>query len=191
MKTANSISQNEFDALLGWLSDDRDEAGVIYEKIRGGLIRFFRFKGCADPLTLADETINRVARKVETFDSSKNVKTITYFYGFATNVFLEDTRSRREISWETEDFSVIENFPAADDAPLIEESCLEHCLNELSPDESALIVRYYEKDKNEKFEARKKLADSMNLKMPALHTKVFRIRGVLRECVEKCLEKNG
>ena len=87
MKKDLTLTQEDFDSLLGWLSSDRDEAGVLYEKIREGLIRFFRFRGCDDPSTLADETINRVALKVNTFDSAKDVKTITYFYGFASNVF--------------------------------------------------------------------------------------------------------
>ncbi len=193
MKKDFTLTQEDFDALLGWLSANREEAGVLYEKIREGLIRFFRFRGCADPPTLADETINRVALKVKTFDESKNVKTITYFYGFASNVFLEYSRTtkKREVSWESEDFSPARKLQAADDSPDTECDCLEDCLMKLPPDESALVVEYYGKDKSEKFELRRKLADAMNLKMPALHTRVFRIRGVLRECVEKCLEKNS
>ena len=193
MKKDFALTQNDFNALLGWLSADRDEAGALYEKIREGLIRFFRFRGCADPLTLADETINRVAVKVNTFDESKNVKTITYFYGFAANVFFEYSRAaqRHEISLEEEDFSPARNLQTADDSPDARGDCLEDCLMKLPREESALVVQYYGKDKNEKFEARRKMADAMSLKMPALHTRVFRIRGVLRKCVEKCLEKNS
>lgn len=192
MKKDFTLTQEDFDALLGWLSANREDAGVLYEKIREGLIRFFRFRGCADPPSLADETINRVALKVDKFDSSKNVKTITYFYGFAANVFLEYSRTntKREVSLDSEEFAPGRKLQAADDEPDAGCDCLEDCLLKLPPDESALIVEYYGKDKSEKFELRRKLAEAMNLKMPALHTKVFRIRGVLRECVEKCLEKN-
>lgn len=191
MKKDFALTQQDFEALLGWLSADRDEAGVLYEKIREGLIRFFRFRGCADPATLADETINRVALKVTSFDASKDVKTITYFYGFASNVFLEYARTakKREVSLNAEDYSPLRNLRAADDAPNVECDCLEECLTKLPREESALVVNYYGKDKSEKFEMRRKLADALNLKMPALHTKVFRIRSVLRECVEKCLKK--
>ena len=193
MKKDFTLTQEDFDALLGWLSANRDEAGKLYEKIQEGLIRFFRFRGCADPLALADETINRVALKVSTFDSSKNVKTITYFYGFASNVFLEYSRTtrKREISWESEEFPVPRNFKMLNDNSDVECSCLEDCLKKLPPDESTLVVEYYGKDKSEKFELRRKLAETMNLKMPALHTRVFRIRSVLRECIEECLENNG
>lgn len=193
MKKQFTLTQENFDALLGWLSADRNEAGILYEKIREGLIRYFRFRGCADPLALADETINRVALKVSAFDSSKNVKTITYFYGFASNIFLEYARTtkKQEIPLETADFSRARNLPAADDLPDAECDCLENCLLKLPREENELVLRYYEKDKSEKFETRRKLADAMNLKMPALHTKVFRIRNLLRKCVEKCLGKNS
>ncbi len=193
MKKDFTLTQEDFDALLGWLSANRDEAGVLYEKIREGLVRFFRFRGCADPHVLADETINRVALKVSTFDNSKNVKTITYFYGFASNVYLEYSRTtrKREISWESEEFPVPRNFKMLNDNSDVECSCLEDCLKKLPPDESTLVVEYYGKDKSEKFELRRKLAEAMNLKMPALHTRVFRIRGVLRECIEECLENNS
>ena len=193
MKKDFNLTQKDFDSLLEWLSANRDEAGVLYEKIREGLIRYFRFRGCEDPLTLADETINRVALKVSTFDSAKDVKTITYFYGFASNVLLEYSRSNknREISLDAEEFNPAHNLRAAEDLPDFECDCLEKCLAKLPREESAMVVEYYGKDKSEKFDMRRKLADAMNLKMPALHTRVFRIRNVLRECVEKCLEKNS
>ena len=193
MKKDFALTQQDFDAFLLWLSADREEAGVLYEKVREGLIKFFRFRGCGDPAALADETINRVALKVTTFDSSKDVKKITYFYGFASNVFLEYMRTVKshEVSLDGEDFFSHPNLQATDDASNVGFDCLENCLMKLPPEESALVVNYYGKDKSEKFEARRKLADALNLKMPALHTKIFRIRSVLRECVEKCLEKNS
>ncbi len=193
MKKDFTLSQEDFDALLGWLSADRDEAGLLYEKIRDGLIRFFRFRGCPDPATLADETINRVALKVNTFDGSKNVKAITYFYGFAANVFLEYSRKprNREVSLDSEDFSPARTLQTANNLPNVECDCLEDCLSKLPSDESALVVEYYGKEKNEKFAVRRQMADALHLKMPALHTKVFRIRSVLRECVENCVGKNS
>ena len=192
MKKDFSLTQNDFDALLGWLSADREEAGVLYEKVREGLIRFFRFRGCTDPHTLADETINRVALKVSTFDASKNVKTITYFYGFAANILLEYSRTKRskEVSLESENFAALSDSYLPEDLANAEHACLENCLAKLTREENALVLGYYGKEKSEKFELRKKLAEDLNLKMPALHTKVFRLRSVLRDCIEKCLAKN-
>lgn len=193
MKKDFTLTQEDFDALLGWLSANREEAGRQYEKIRAGLIRFFRFRGCADPQALADETINRVALKVSALDSSKNVKTITYFYGFASNIYLEylRTRKNREVQLEADYLPAARNFVVMEDSSVTECDCLENCLTKLPREESSLVIEYYGRDKSEKFELRRKLAEGMNLKMPALHTRVFRIRSVLRECIEECLRENS
>ena len=90
MNNNSTLEQEDFDQLLRWLSTDREEAGKKYELVREGLIRFFRYKGCHDSESLADETINRVASKVSTLDTTQNFKTITYFYGFAANILLEN-----------------------------------------------------------------------------------------------------
>ena len=192
MKKDFTLTQEDFDALLGWLSANREEAGRQYEMIREGLIRFFRFRGCADPHTLADETINRVARKVSTFDSSKNVKTITYFYGFASNVYLEYVRTAksREVQVEPEYLSSPRSFITADSSH-VECDCLEKCLTKLPKEESRLVIQYYGQDRSEKFARRKKMAEGLNLKMPALHTRVHRIKNVLRECIKECLKENS
>ena len=157
------------------------------------MIRFFRFRGCADPLRLADETVNRVALKVADFDSPESVKVITYFYGFAANIYMEYLREteKREVSLDSENLPALKNLRTAEVLPNVEGDCLEKCLLKLLPEESSLVIEYYEKDKSEKFEVRRRLATTLNLKMPALHTKVFRLRNILRECIEKCVTKNS
>ena len=73
----------------------------------------------------------------------------------------------------------------------VECDCLEECLTKLPKEESRLVIQYYGQDKSEKFALRKKMAEGLNLKMPALHTKVHRIKNVLRECIEECLKENS
>lgn len=193
MKKQFTLTQEDFEALLGWLSENRAEAGRQYELIRDGLVRFFRFRGCADPNALADETINRAAAKISTFDDSKNIKPLTYFYGFASNVFFEYSKTirNREFSLDSDDLSSARNLRAETAATNLAGDCLENCLLKLPREESALVIEYYGKDKSEKFEERRKLADALNLKMPALHTRVFRIRNMLRECVKNCVKKKS
>ena len=192
MKKNFALTQQDFDALLAWLSPEREKAAEQYEIIRGGLIRFFRFRGCADPQTLADETINRVASKVSTFDAPENIKTISYFYGFASNIYLEYVRTvkNREVQLEPEYFSLSQDFEPFDSSSLPCD-CLEKCLTQLPREESHLVIQYYGREKSAKIEIRKRIAEKMNLKLPALHTRVFRIRNTLKECIEKCLEESG
>lgn len=191
MKKEFSLTQKDFDGLLGWLSDDREEAGRQYEKIRDGLTRFFRFRGCPDPEMLADETINRVAVKVDSLDNSKGVKTISIFYGFASHIFMEYRRDVRNRDVSLSEINLPEkptiNF--SDEAKTDEYDCLEKCLAKLSDDDKKLVINYYSKDKIEKFELRKILAETLHISSNTLYTRVYRIKAALRNCIEKCLKQ--
>ena len=194
MKKNSKLTKEKFDNLLEWFSADRDEAGVIYEKNRKGLIRFFRFRGCDESETLADETITRLAKKLPEIKFDSNLKTITYFYSFASKIFLEEITSRKKTESLT---GLKENLAGAATAPFFDEpaepemECLENCLSKLPPEERGMILDYYSEDKKAKSEKRKRLAEDRNLKVTTLHTRMHRIRISLRKCVEKCLARRN
>ena len=79
---------------------DRDQAGQKYEDIRRRLIRIFIHRGCITAEDLADETINRVARKVREVRDNYNPgdDPALYFYGVARNVYREYLKRRPEPS---------------------------------------------------------------------------------------------
>ncbi len=193
MKKNFVLTQNDFDNLLAWLSADREEAGAKYEEIRKGLTTFFRFRGCSDPDALADETINRVATKVSAFNSTNEVKTITYFYGFASKIYLEyiSQIKKKEVQLDA-------NVPIKDEHTVEfrgcerqDYNCLEECLAKLSTEESRMVLLYYSRDKSAKLELRREMAESMNLKTGTLHTRIHRLKNVLKKCVEKCMDKKN
>ena len=64
MRTDVGLTKEEFDELLSWLDTDPDRAGEKYEAIRHRLITIFLNRQCYEAEDLADETINRVAKKV-------------------------------------------------------------------------------------------------------------------------------
>ncbi len=179
-----TVKQNEFDALLEWLSEDREDAGTKYEKIRQGLIRFFYFKGCRNGEDLADETIKRVSGKLSTLDLSTGNKQITIFYGFASNVFMEEMkRLKREVS-------IDRDFPL--EAPKNNEerqSCLDKCLLRLSESDRILVLEYYSKTNIAKVEHHRKLSEERGLSANSLYIKVHRLRKSLKTCVEKCMSE--
>ena len=59
------LSEESFFRLLARLNTDPVLAGEEYEKLRARLMYFFERKGCRIPAELTDETINRIARKME------------------------------------------------------------------------------------------------------------------------------
>jgi DNA-directed RNA polymerase specialized sigma24 family protein len=191
MKINSQISSEDFENLLAWFSPDRDEAGKKYEQVRQGLIRYFRYRGSQETEALADETINRVARKLHEFNFDKEVKLMTYFYSFASRIRLEELteKSKRENTLASADY--LESL-AADDAPERKEEifdCLDHCLKQLGPADAALVVEYYSRDKKEKIAVRNDLAARLRMKVSTLHTRVHRLRFALRDCIKQCREE--
>lgn len=191
MKKYSQLKQEDFDSLLTWLSSEREEAGRKYEEIRAGLIRFFRFRGCTDTAALADETINRVAAKVSMFDFDRQAKTISFFYGFASKIYLEylTREKKREAEFESS------LLPGAFQPATIEDpdetlhDCLEKCLRSLEREENELVVAYYSREKSDRMAFRRELAELMNLNAGALHTRIYRIRNALKLCIETCLQE--
>lgn len=178
MKKDWELSQEKFDTLLGWLSEDREKAGEKYEEIRNSLVRMFELKGCNDSHTLADETINRFISKIHTLELN-NHKPISIFYGFAKNIYLESLRQKEsQLEPDSHKTAVAEN----NSNPYLD--YLEECLEKRSPDEKELVLKYYEKDKSDKLEQRRKLARKLNIAASAMHTRVHRIRLSLQKCIE-------
>lgn len=85
----NTITQESFDTLLGWLDHNREIAGQKYEKIRQRLIRIFAGRGCFEAEELADETINRVTLKLPQFVETYIGEPALYFYGVADKIHHE------------------------------------------------------------------------------------------------------
>lgn len=182
------ITPENFEKLLGWLDPDRSRAAARYENIRVRLIRVFSCKGCFDAEDLADETFNRVTRKITDLSITIEGGPVSYFYGVASNIYLEWLRERRrfaELQPETADRSDCET--ANDDEG--EQDCLEECLNQLPLEQHSLILDYYRHEKSEKIANRRKLADKLKMSANALQVKVLRMRASLKICVENCVRR--
>ena len=89
MSKTDGLTPKGFEDLLALFSPDRDEAGERYEAARKGLERYFRFKGCSDVYTLADETMDRVAAKLGSAGKIE-ANPIAFLLGFASNI--DDTK---------------------------------------------------------------------------------------------------
>lgn len=174
------MSQETFEALLDWLDSDREQAGLKYEEIRSKLIHYFSKHTQTDAEALADETINRVARRLNEIKDQVYGDRTRYFFGVARKVLLEYLRRKRPQP---------ESEPVADsDRVELEYWCLEECMAKLVPENRDLVMRYYDCDGRERIEQRKKLADELGIAPNALRIRAFRIRAELQKCVEECME---
>src|ERR671938_30866 len=60
-----ALTAEAFTKLLARLDPDRERAGEKYEELRRTLVKFFEWRGAPFPEDQADETFNRVARKLD------------------------------------------------------------------------------------------------------------------------------
>ena len=176
----DSISQGEFDRLLQWLDPDREKSGIRYESIRKRLIKIFVCRGSAIPEELADQTINRVARKLPEIQATYSGEPANYFCGVASNIFRESLRKDKAPAVTPPQSAP----PDADDER--DYACLEKCIEKLPELERDLVISYYQQEKHAKIDNRKKLAERLGLGLNALRIRACHIRAGLRECVEQC-----
>jgi DNA-directed RNA polymerase specialized sigma24 family protein len=184
-----------FRHLLTWLDEGVDSDGERYLEMRRRLVSYFGRKRCLSPDELADETLNRVARKLEEQGTITDAAPARYCYIVAKFVFLEYLRGaeRRQTSLdELREVPDAMSRPAearADEDAAADErrfDCLDRCLRQLTAYDRALILEYYSGDQGPCVERRRQLAARLGLTANALTIRACRIRGALEACVNGC-----
>src|SRR5215475_14274928 len=188
----NSLTSASFDSLLTHLGPDRDSAALAYLELRRALFIFFATRGAANPDEMADETINRAARRLSEGERITAENPSNYFYGVARNVWreslargnvmipLSDDDPAGEV--QTTPYDLLISARERVEAE-IKHECLEKCLGRLDPDDRKSIVSYYQFSGGDKIENRKRLAAQLGLSSNTLRQKIARVRGSLAECV--------
>ena len=181
------LTQAAFDGFLATLDRDREKAGEKYECIRLKLLKYFQWCGSDVPDIDADETINRVTRRI---DEGQDVYNITgYIYGVAKLVHAESLKQRNRRQ-ALDEGSLIELASIGVEVDVANyQECLEHCLGRLSDEDREVITEYYRYKKTEKIDRRKRLAARLGMSLNTLRVKMHRQRMNLEECVEKCLAR--
>jgi RNA polymerase sigma factor (sigma-70 family) len=185
-KKAWRLTREAFDLLLASLDADRDLAARKYEIIRARLLKYFECRGCLLPEDLADDTINRVARRLWEGRQIWTTEPASYFYGVARNVLREYWASPER------EFAALESLPPLahphSDALRRQEAeseqlhidrrldCLGVCLNQLSAESRELILDYYHGEKGERIRHRRQMAERLGIPQNALRIRVHRIR---------------
>ena len=165
-----------FDDLLDWLGPD---PGEQYEIIRAGLIRIFISRGFSDAEDLADETIDRVVKKVPEIRAGYEGEKARYFYGVARNI-MHEARRRKEIATD----KIPERPTHAADTNDTYERLLK-CLDLLPPEKRELILDYYLYEGRDKIEHHRRTAEELGITPGALRTRAHHIRRDVEKCVEQ------
>jgi DNA-directed RNA polymerase specialized sigma24 family protein len=182
------LTKEAFDTLLVHLSPDRDEAGRFYQTLHRKLVRYFEWRGVEFSEDRSDETINRVARRLEEGQVIDNLP--AYIYGVARKVVNEALKEQSKKE-------PLEGLPPKiiDDTGSRSESdpklvCFDSCIGGLAIESRMLILGYYQEERRKKIQLRQELASNLRIPLNALRIRAHRIRVNLEDCIRKCLQTN-
>ena len=189
------LNTHAFHQLIDWLDEGTNSDGQKYLEMRRRLVAYFDRKNCSMPDELADETLNRVARRLEEEGAIESEAPAKYCYVVARFVFMEHLRQAQK----TNDLlGEMRRQPLANSSPLAEAdkekeiketmlNCLEQCADKLEPADREIITRYYTGKERVKIENRRALAAELGITMNALSIRACRIRDKLEGCVRQCV----
>ena len=185
-----------FERLLNWLDEGAPSDGQKYLEMRQRLVAYFDRKNCSTPDELADETLNRVARRLEEEGiTASDTPPAKYCYIVARFVFMEYLRAAQKEHALLDDVRRQprgNNFAAseANDKKEIKEkmlNCLEQCTDKLEALSRKIVTRYYMGKERVKIVNRRALAEELGITMNALSIRACRIRDKLEACVRQCV----
>lgn len=182
------LTQRNFEMLLNWLNEDREIAGHKYESIRFTLKKFFYARGCTHAEELADETIDRVLKKIEVLQKTFIGNPILYFMGVAKYIFLEYTKKdfEKELSPNLTDKDWFN-----DDETERLYFFLDKSLKKIPTKERKFILEYYSGNKKNKCQRRKQMSRNLNITNKTMHVQAFRIRTKLHKIFMENLDSAG
>ncbi|HBB97518.1 MAG TPA: hypothetical protein DC054_19220 [Blastocatellia bacterium] len=186
------LREQTFRRLLAWLDQGVDTNGQSYLAIRERLLGYFDRKNCLNADELADETLNRVARRLD--EEGGKIETETpakYCYIVARFVFMEYLRANEKEIAALDSVSRQANVMSNEDRDRKEKmlECLDHCAAKLESSQRDLIFGYYVGEQRVKIKNRHSLAQTLGITVNALSIRACRIRDKLEGCVKECASR--
>lgn len=187
-----SLTPTALHRLLNWLDEGADSEGRQYLEMRRRLTAYFDRKDCPTPDDLADETLNRVARRLEEECAIETEVPAKYCYIVARYVFLEYLRARTkdqalhsEIRRESRGDTAEDEANRQNKERMLQ--CLEECAEKMDGANRELIFGYYFGTERVKIQNRRAQAKALGITINALSIRACRIREKLEVCVRQCL----
>jgi len=178
-----NVNPESFARFLKLLSPDTEEAGRRYTSLQKKITSFFNMKGIPDPVSAADDTIDRAVLKIEAGAVVPDVD--RYCVGIARNIVKERLRLLRRDNTAFQKFVEDLSNSSSEQVERIY-SILKPCFEQLGVKEQELLLAYCQEIPGRaRAEHRRRLAETMNLSMLALRIKVTRLRDILTGCVRK------
>ncbi|MBS1807720.1 MAG: hypothetical protein JST84_05975 [Acidobacteria bacterium] len=189
-----TLTEEAFSLFLTRLHPDLEQAGLQYESLRLKLSYFFEVRHCTAPELLADETINRLIRKISEGEQVTNLD--GYAFKVAKYIHLEFQRGA--VLSSLEDYLLDHNLNPAQKVEVHRQEledeafrldCMRKCLAKLPEPTRNLLVEYYKTAGRKQTEYRQQMAERLGISPNALYLQIHRLREKLEECLANCLKK--
>ena len=177
------MDENKFARFLELLSPDSEEAGRRYASLHRKLTGFFSLKGTSDPVSAANETLDRAVLKIGA--GAVVPDAVKYCSGIARNVAKERLREMRREASAFQGFIEGLRNSAGQQVERIY-TVLKPCFEQLLVEDQELLRAYCaEIQGRARAKHRRELAESLMTNEFALRVRVSRLREKLAKCVEK------
>jgi DNA-directed RNA polymerase specialized sigma24 family protein len=186
-RTEWTLTEEAFAKFLACLDPDKDRAGETYEILRLMLVKFFDWRGAHFPEECVDETIDRVARKIDCGEVVRDIR--TYCHGVARMILLEARRHPDNKRTSLDELIAVDLASPAPEEPDLRLQCFERCLNELPIESRLLIMEYYRDEGRGRIDNRQSLAEKLGIPIDALRSRAQRLRNRLEKCVNRCTKR--
>ena len=173
------LTQETFEVLLRSLHLEEEAAVERYRRLHGRLVLFFMRHRSYHPEDLADQVVNRLARKLSEGLSIENIE--AFALGMARLVVREEqARSLRERNCYLE---LCRNESVAQRTSNERENSYQSMENQLATlpvSQKSMLERYHEGEGIRRIRERQKLAEEMGLSIGTLRKRVFDLQAMLR-----------
>ena len=178
---AHDIEARRLQILLERLRADSASGGFGYEQLRRRLILFFRQREPVDAETLADEALDRLARRLDEGVPINNPA--HYAFGIAKLMLFEANarRLRQEARVDEPETELVIIEDDAIDPALVR--ALRTCLRSIGRRGSELMLAYYRDDDARRIRTRRNLAEKLGITVNTLRNRALRLREALETCV--------
>lgn len=184
-----TVQRENLDKILDVLGPGEEAAALEYRRLHQRLSRLFEWNGAEDPTALADEAMDRLARRALEQDAHEPIQNPAAFaLKIARFLLLEESRRQQKKLEALRLWNVQHRESVPTEAELID-AALQQCLAKLQPERRSLIEQYYLHSGKDKAVFHRKLADELGLTVNALRNRALRARQELEACLRKSLSK--
>jgi DNA-directed RNA polymerase specialized sigma24 family protein len=180
-----------FKELLSLLHPDATQAAVEYHNLHQRLTRFFEWNNVLDPLSLADEALDRLAKRATEPGLDEGVHNLSAFaLGIARHLLQEERRRQLKMAEVGRHWHATESSRTPEPESEALEEALQRCLGKMQPERRRLIEAYYGYTEGEKIKRHQQLAETEGLSLNALRNRALRARQELETCIRRQLGRN-